>query len=57
MEEDDVVTYYDLDWAIKARICLAEGDMAALLALASKIGNLRLLGGFNGLRGSLGGEN
>ena len=48
-ERGDIVSCDDLDLDIGARVFVSEGDMVSLLALVSKIVNLRFLGGLNGI--------
>ena len=57
MERGDIVSCSDLDSSIGARDCVYEGNMVALLALVYNIGNIWLMGVFNGIRGRLGCSN
>ena len=55
--EDDVVSCTELELNMKTGYCVSKGGMFALLGLTYKTGNLRYLGGLNGIRGRWGGGN
>ena len=55
--EDDVVSCTELELNMKTGYCVSKGGMFALLGLTYKTGNLRYLGGLNGIRGRCVGYN